>query len=315
MSMELTNPVLIVGIGGAGSKLASRANETFGSDCLLISHDQKDLENADSIKISTESIINPSIYSIRGFTLKASEQIREKISNYSSVIIMANLAGKAGSAMAPVISQICREANKNVVSFAIMPFKYEKDRIFASGVSLKRVKTNSHCTFVIDNDALLESNPDLSTNSCYEIANTAILYTLDSLKTSVIPEETNLVTTSRTHADLEISLRDSLKMLYENAPPNSIKRSMIYVLGGNNVPVGILDSISILTSGVLSEGTGVELSSSSSDESKIVMLSSVQGETRFDKYDPLGMIPQENTLDWDEPDCSIDCKLDLYQLE
>ena len=30
MSIELTNPVLIVGIGGAGSKLVSRANETFG---------------------------------------------------------------------------------------------------------------------------------------------------------------------------------------------------------------------------------------------------------------------------------------------
>jgi cell division protein FtsZ len=27
------------------------------------------------------------------------------------------------------------------------------------------------------------------------------------------------------------------------------------------------------------------------------------------------MIPQENTLDWSTPDCSIDCKLDLYQLE
>jgi cell division protein FtsZ len=27
------------------------------------------------------------------------------------------------------------------------------------------------------------------------------------------------------------------------------------------------------------------------------------------------MIPQEQTLDWDTPDCSIDCKLDLYQLE
>ena len=28
----------------------------------------------------------------------------------------------------------------------------------------------------------------------------------------------------------------------------------------------------------------------STEESKVVMLSSIQGETRFDKYDPLGMI-------------------------
>ena len=45
------------------------------------------------------------------------------------------------------------------------------------------------------------------------------------------------------------------------------------------------------------------------------MLSSIQGMTKFDNYDPLGTIPQENTLDWSTPECSIDCKLDLYQLE
>ena len=54
---------------------------------------------------------------------------------------------------------------------------------------------------------------------------------------------------------------------------------------------------------------------SSSDTSKVIMLSSVQGMTKFDKYDPLGMIPQEQTLDWSMPDCSIDCKLDIHQLE
>ena len=54
---------------------------------------------------------------------------------------------------------------------------------------------------------------------------------------------------------------------------------------------------------------------SSTDESKVVMLSSVQGMTKFDKYDPLGIIPEEKTLDWDMPDCSIDCKMDLYQME
>ena len=45
------------------------------------------------------------------------------------------------------------------------------------------------------------------------------------------------------------------------------------------------------------------------------MLSSIQGETHFDKYDPLGVISKENTLDWDEPERSINCELELYQLE
>ena len=93
---------------------------------------------------------------------------------------MSNLAGKTGSAIAPVVSEICKESEAGLVSFAIMPFKYEKDRIFNSGVSLKRVRENSECTIVLDNDALLESNPDLSAKSCYDIANSAIMHVVKS---------------------------------------------------------------------------------------------------------------------------------------
>ncbi len=104
-------------------------------------------------------------------------------------------------------------------------------------------------------------------------------------------------------------------MLYENAPPNAVKRSMLYVVGGNNIPVGVLNSITNLTRGILSESISQVDLTSSSKESKVVMLSSIQGMTKFERYDPLGIIPQENTLDWSQPDCSIDYKLDLYQLE
>jgi len=45
------------------------------------------------------------------------------------------------------------------------------------------------------------------------------------------------------------------------------------------------------------------------------MLTSINGQTRFDKYDPLGIISGEKTLDWHEPERSFDCHLDLYQLE
>ena len=113
---------------------------------------------------------------------------------------------------------------------------------------------------------------------------------------------------------MEESLRDSLKMLYENAPPNSVKRSMLYVVGGNNIPVGVINSITNITTGIVSESNS-QIDMSSAEESKVVMLSSNQGMTKFDNYDPLGAIPQENTLDWSTPDCSIDWELDLYQLE
>jgi cell division protein FtsZ len=316
MSFQVKEPVLVIGLGGVGSKLAIKAKDSLNSDCLLISNDKKDFSSENpSVHVSTDSVINPSVQLIRGSTYNVSDEIKSKISDYSTVILMSNLAGKAGSAISPVVSEMCKDAGKGLISFAIMPFKYEKDRIFNSGLALKRIKENSECTVVLDNDSLLESNPDLNPKACYDIANSALMHVVESLGSSEISNETNILTTSKDGQNIEDSLRDSLKMLYENAPPNSVKRSMLYVVGGSNIPVGVINSITNLTAGILNESNSQIDMTSTSDESKIVMLSSIQGMTKFDNYDPLGIIPQENTLDWSTPECSIDCKLDLYQLE
>ena len=278
-----------------------------------ISHDQKDLTDENSIKISTKSVVNPSTHLIRGSTLEVSDEIKKNIENYSTVILMSNLAGKAGAGIGPIVSRICKQEEKNLLSFTIMPFKFEKEKIFQSGIALKRIRQDSQCTIVVDNDAMLDSNPDLTQNQCYDISNNAIEIMMHSLKSSEIYEETNIMSTSKVTDDIEDSLKNSLRMLYEDAPPNSIKRSMLYVYGGSNIPVGVLNTISNITGGTFDENsTHVELSS---EESKVVMLSSIQGETRFDKYDPLGIISQENMIDWDEPESSIECELDLRQLE
>ena len=315
MSFQVKEPVLVIGLGGVGSKLANETKNTLNSDCLMISNDSKDFSSEnESIHVSTNSIINPSVQLIRGSTYKVSKEIKSKISQYSTIILMSNLAGKAGSAIAPVISEMCKEADKGLISFAIMPFKYEKERIFNSGIALKRIRENSQCTIVLDNDSLLESNPDLSPKACYSIANSAIMHVVKSLETTEISSETNILTTSKEGQNMEDSLRDSLKMLYQNAPPNTIKSSMIYVAGGENIPIGVINSIKNISNGITNKSNS-QINIASSDESKVVMLSSVQTMTKFDNYDPLGMIPKDQTLDWDTPDCSIDCELDLYQLE
>ena len=313
MTFELTEPILLIGLGGVGSRLADKAKHSLNSDCLLISHDQKDLTSENSIKISTKSVVNPSTQLIRGSTLEASDEIKKNIENHSTIILLSNLAGKAGAGIGPIVSKICKQEQKNLLSFAIMPFKFEKERIFQSGIALKRIRQDSQCTIVVDNDALLDSNPDLTQNQCYDISNKSIESMMHSLKSSEISSDTNIMSTSRVTEDIEASLKNSLRMLYEDAPPNSIKRSMLYVFGGRDIPVGILNTISNITGGTFDEdSTHVEMSS---EESNVVMLSSIQGETKFDKYDPLGIISQENTIDWDEPECSIDCELDLKQLE
>jgi len=313
MTFQLTEPILVIGLGGVGTRLAQKTKKSLNSDCLMISHDQNDITAENSIKISTKSVVNPSTHLIRGSTLETSDEIKKNIANYSTIILMSNLAGKAGTGIGPIVSKICKQEQKNLLSFAVMPFKFEKERIFQSGIALKRIRQDSQCTIVVDNDALLDSNPELTQKQCYDISNNAIESMVHSLKSSEISDNTNILSTSKTVDDIEVSLKDSLRMLYEEAPPNSIKRSMLYVYGDGNIPVGILNTISNITGGTFDEdSTHIEMSS---EESKVVMLSSIQGETKFDKYDPLGIISSEKTIDWDEPECSIDCELDLKQLE
>ena len=313
MTFQLTEPILVIGLGGVGTRLAEKTKKSLNSDCLMISHDQNDITAENSIKISTKSVVNPSTHLIRGSTLETSDEIKKNITNYSTIILISNLAGKAGTGIGPIVSKICKQEQKNLLSFAVMPFKFEKERIFQSGIALKRIRQDSQCTIVVDNDALLDSNPDLTQKQCYDISNNAIESIVHSLKSSEISDNTNILSTSKTSDDIEVSLKDSLRMLYEDAPPNSIKRSMLYVYGDGNIPVGVLNTISNITGGTFDEdSTHVEMSS---EKSKVMMLSSIQGETKFDKYDPLGIISSEKTIDWDEPECSIDCELDLKQLE
>ena len=313
----MKDPVLIIGLGGAGCKLAINIKEKLGYDCLLISHDARDLNHDTSkILINTSPILNPSAYLIRGVSFGARGSIEEKINGYSTIMVIVNLAGKSGAALAPVVSQIGKEAGKSILSFGIMPFKFEKDRIFFSGVSLKRLKTNSDCTVIIDNDALLESNPDLTPDACNGITNSALLHVISTLKNSSLPLETSILSTSKDIPDVETSLRDSIKMLYEDASSTSIKSALMYVVGGNKVPVRVLNSMVNTISGIFgNDSTRVSMSVTAGETSKVVLLTSIEGETRFDKYDPLGFIPKENVLDWDEPDASVKIDLNLDQIE
>ena len=314
MTFEIKEPVLVVGLGGAGIKLASEMRDVLDADLLKISQDKKDVSEHNSIHISTKSIINPSVQLIRGCAMEQSEKIEEHMSTYETVIIMANLAGKSGAALAPVVSSICKEQNKNVLSFAIMPFKFEKNRIFQSGISLKRLRMNSDSTIIIDNDAILDSNPDFTAEKCYNVTNDAIKCLTTSIKSSSLTDDTNIMSTSRSAENIEDSVKDSIKMLYEDAPPNSIKRSMLYVYGADKIPVGVINSISNILGGIFDEENS-QVYMSTSGNTNVVLLSAIAGETRFDKYDPLGVISKDKTLDWDEPETSFNCELDLPQIE
>lgn len=314
MPSGLTEPVVIVGIGGAGSRLAGQAREILGYDTMIISHDAADLiDGCPGILVSANGAVNPSSQLLRGAALAEADRIRKCLAGYRSVILICNLAGKGGTALAPVVSHIARKMILS--SFAIMPFGYEKERIFASGVALRRLREDSGFVVVVDNDSMVTSNPDLTPAQCRQIANSAMLHVVSSLDRTEVSDGLDIVSTSRDNFEIEMAMRDSLKMLYGDARPGSVGRSVVHLIGGDRAPVGVISSVASMASYVLGKGAQMEVTTDASEETKVVMVSTVYGQTRFDGYDPLGAIPKDSRLDWDEPDCNMDCGLDLYQIE
>jgi cell division protein FtsZ len=235
---------------------------------------------------------------------------------YQTIIIVSNLAGRAGSAMAPLVCRMAREKG-TVISVAIMPFKFEKDRIFNSGTALRRVREASDSIIVMDNDAFLDNNPELSLEECFAITNTAISEVISSISTGAVRPAMNVLCTSRASSSTESSLRDSVAMLYDSVPEaETVKRAMVYVMGGDRVPVGDLNKLVGFVQGIFQEegSTEVAMSSVAGDGVRVHLIASAPQKTRFDRYDPLGdIIP--DVLDWDEPDSAPDIKLALPAIE
>ena len=229
------------------------------------------------------------------------------------------MAGRAGTAIAPLVCRMAKDSSTAVISITIMPFKYETDRIFSAGTALRRVREVSDSTIVMDNDSFLDNNPDLSQQDCFTITNNAIVEVIASISASMIKPAMNVLCTSRASPSSESSLRDSLAMLYDAVPnASTVKRAMVYVMGGKRVAIGELNKLVSCVRGIFKEDGAIEVgmvpSASSSNGVRVHLVASAPQKTRFDSYDPLGdIIP--DVLDWDEPDSAPDIKLTIPAID
>jgi len=108
-------------------------------------------------------------------------------------------------------------------------------------------------------------------------------------------------------------------MLYDAVPDSSsIKRALVYVMGGRRIPIGELNKLVGCVRGIFKEDGSIEVgllsSISTSNNIRVHLVASAPQKTRFDRYDPLGdIIP--DVLDWDEPDSAPDIKLAIPAID
>jgi len=320
--LKLKRPLVLIGIGGAGSKVAVESSKSIDCECILISNDKKDLNlNYRSIFIDSEPWINPTCHKLRSFAQFSSNEIRSELQKFQTLIVISNLAGNAGTAITPVVEKLARQHSPTttIISFVIMPFKFEKERIFQSGISLKRIRDFSDAVIVMDNDALLDNYPDLSPEECFEITNVAMRDVIDSISKGFILPDMNLLYISKNYNDsAELSINDSIGMLYHNTDPELVNRALLYVMGGKRVPNQTLNLIvQILSKIFKNEGTAtIAMTMCDSNKIGIHMMAAIDGKTRFDKYDPLSdIIPERNFLDWEDMDTSPDIEMRINNVE
>jgi cell division protein FtsZ len=316
--LQISGPILVVGIGGAGAKLARAAKNVIECDCLIVSNDKRDLGDENSVFVNSGKYINPSTLKLRSFVQGKADQLRTKLEGFGTIIVMANLAGKAGAAMAPIICNLAKSAG-TVITFAVMPFGFENDRMFHAGVALRRVRNASHSTVVLDNDAFLDNNAELSKQECYSLTNSAIIGVVSSLSSQGARPDMNILCTSKP-GDSEASLRDSVSMLYRDvAGTDAIKRTVIYVMGGDKLPISALNQLVSYARDFFKEEGTTEVAMSSLqavDGVRVSLVASAPQKTRFDSYDPLGeIIPIDSHLDWDEPDSAPEIQLAIPVIE
>jgi cell division protein FtsZ len=310
--IELRKPALLIGIGKIGKDIVSKLNDVE-HDFLLISNNKEDLEVSSSLHIDCKSWINPSTYKIRSFLEFHKEEICSKLSEYQTIILVTSLGEKTGIAIAPIISHIAKNLlNKRLISVVTMPFGHEKDRLFQASISLKRISLDSDINFVVDNDAYVEINPHLTIADCSKITDEIVLNAIKLIPQITLNLGTNLVSGTLKENNIEVGIKDLIAQLYSSLGTSSIIKSVLYVNGARNEPIGRLNEmLSNFQNSMEGDTNDVSFVVTDSSRNSMHLIASIKGRTKFDSYDPLNLIPDENILDWDIPESHPNINLPL----
>lgn len=310
--IELRKPALLIGIGKIGKDIVSKLNDVE-HDFLLISNNKEDLEVSSSLHIDCKSWINPSTYKIRSFLEFHKEEICSKLSEYQTIILVTSLGEKTGIAIAPIISHIAKNLlNNRLISVVTMPFGHEKDRLFQASISLKRISLDSDINFVVDNDAYVEINPHLTIEDCSKLTDEIVLDAIKLIPQITLNLGTNLVSGTLKDYNIEVGIKDLIAQLYSSLGTSSITKSVLYVNGARNEPIGRLNEmLSNFQNSMEGDTNDVSFVVTDSSRNNMHLIASIKGRTKFDSYDPLNLIPDENILDWDIPESHPNINLPL----
>jgi cell division protein FtsZ len=298
--------LLIIGVGETGSKITMDVINEINSQYLLLNTKKNSKYISNNIIIDTVSWIKPPISKLRESFFEQIDKISAIVKNYNNILIIGNLASKFGIAIIPLLTNILKIGGKEIFSFVIMPFGFEKRKIFLSGVSLSFINNYSKSTVIIDNNSFLKNNPELSFPECFRITNNAIKDIIISSYHKGFPSEFNVVATCKESDNIEDVFTNSLAM-FNNSNIETIKKSFMFIYPAKE-KIDKIDSIIKTTERITNDiDNEIDIISNADNLAKIHLLIQTNN-SMFSSYDPLNQfIPPNNFLDF-EPETNHNIK-------
>ena len=299
--------LLIIGVGETGSKMTIDVIKEINSQYLLLNTKKNSKYTSNNIIIDTISWIKPPISKIRESFLEQIDKISTIVKNYNNIIIIGNLASKFGIAINPLLTSILYKiGGKEIFSFVIMPFGFEKRKIFLSGVSLSFINNYSKTTVIVDNNSFLKNNPELSFPECFRITNNAIKDIIISSYHKGFPSDFNVIATCKESDNIEDVFSNSLAM-FNNSNIETIEKSFMFIYPAKE-KIDKIDSIIQTTERIINDvDNEIEIISNTDNLAKIHLMIQTNN-SMFSSYDPLNQfIPVNNFLDF-EPETNQNIK-------
>lgn len=319
VNTDFEEPICIIGIGGLGSKILGKID--FSENKIIISNDLNDLkEFSNKIYVDLKLWINPSSQKIRYYAHQYFDKVLSVVDKFKTVILVSNLAGSSGVGMGYLLSNELKKMQKKVISIVVMPFGFEKEKLFYAGISFNKIRNSSDATIVIDNDAFLKNNVEESEEECYSITNAGIIDIIKLITTSSIEKKLYVLGGSDGQNNSLYDKTIDALSLFCNKDNSSVKHAILYVVGGKNSSLSSLNLIYNFVSQIFDNNdggfSGMSMVTDSSSSSRVQILANLSSITKFDSYDPISkIIPSEKNLDFDYGDTLPDLPIELPNIE
>ncbi|MEM2154379.1 MAG: hypothetical protein QXY76_05650 [Nitrososphaeria archaeon] len=315
--------VAVIGVGTAGKRIIEKVSYKISNGIFLSIDDTEWSIGEDKVKeIKLNVNFERTAKRIKLEAHKASKNIAEEIMSVNNVVIVAGLGGIFGSSAAPIIAKSLKEWGKRVLGITIMPFKFEKSRLFRAAVSLRKMKMACDGIIVIGNGEFLEKSPQTPLFKAYELENEWIgnlisklfdrgnVYGINSKETYRITSDGNII--------VGVGVGEGTGMAEEAATKASsalrrqskadVKEALVYVVGWKEISVGDVSTIVTTFRGITCCEGDVRVGYYPNNDRSLTVyaLASVM-ETKFDEWDPIQKILNGRELDFDVySDMSVD---------